>query len=124
MKQFRNLMLAATLATGLAGCAQFEWLVYKIDVPQGNFIEQTQVEKLRVEMSREQVEFVLGRPVLRDSFASDTWYYIYQYKNGRTDEVTEKELIVTFVADKVASISGDYELSEQYNTPLETSNSQ
>ncbi|QIZ75900.1 outer membrane protein assembly factor BamE [Ferrimonas lipolytica] len=118
MKQFRNLMLAAAVTAGLSGCTHFEWLVYKIDVPQGNFIEQSQVEKLRVEMTKEQVEFVLGKPVLRDSFASNTWYYVYQYKNGRTDEISEKELIVHFTDDKVASVTGNYELDEEFNTPL------
>ncbi|WP_035387365.1 outer membrane protein assembly factor BamE [Ferrimonas senticii] len=122
MKQFRNLMIAATVAAGLSGCAQLEWLVYKIDVPQGNFIEQNQVDKLRIAMTKEQVEYVLGRPVLRDSFADDTWYYVYQFKSGRTDEITEKQLIVKFANEQVISVTGDYPLSDQFNTPLQSAN--
>ncbi len=121
MKQFKHLLLAAVAAVTLSGCSVFDWMVYKIDIPQGNFIEDNQVEKLRIEMTREQVEFILGRPVLRDSFADDTWYYVYQYKNGRTNELTRKELVVSFRDDKVTQITGDYTLSEQFNTPLSDS---
>ncbi|MBW3139897.1 outer membrane protein assembly factor BamE [Ferrimonas balearica] len=119
MKQFRMLMVAAALSAGVTGCSVFDWMVYKIDIPQGNFIEQNQVEKLRIGMNREQVEFVLGRPVLRDSFASDTWYYVYQFKNGRTNELTRKELVVHFADDAVVSVDGDYTLSDSFNTPLQ-----
>ncbi len=120
MKQFRTLVLAATLTTAVSGCSVFDWMVYKIDIPQGNFIEQVQVDKLRVGMTPEQVEFVLGRPVLRDSFASDTWYYVYQFKNGRTNELTRKELVVKFADGKVSALEGDYELGDNFYTPLES----
>ncbi|GAA5186271.1 outer membrane protein assembly factor BamE [Ferrimonas gelatinilytica] len=119
MKQFRTLVLAATLTTAVSGCSVFDWMVYKIDIPQGNFIEQVQVDKLRVGMTPEQVEFVLGRPVLRDSFASDTWYYVYQFKNGRTNELTRKELVVNFTDGKVSTLKGDYEVGDDFYTPLD-----
>lgn len=124
MKQCKIWLAAALTAATLSGCSVFDSLVYKIDIPQGNFIEQSQVEKLRVAMTREQVEFILGRPVLRDSFAGNTWYYVYQFKNGRTNEITRKELIIKFEQDKVASVSGDYTLSEQFDTPLSVSGPQ
>ncbi len=124
MKQCKIWLAAALTAATLSGCSAFDSLVYKIDIPQGNFIEQSQVEKLRVAMTREQVEFILGRPVLRDSFADNTWYYVYQFKSGRTNEITRKELIIKFEQDKVASVSGDYTLSEQFDTPLSISGPQ
>ncbi len=121
MKQCKIWLAAALTAATLSGCSVFDSLVYKIDIPQGNFIEQSQVEKLRVAMTREQVEFILGRPVLRDSFADNTWYYVYQFKSGRTNEITRKELVIKFEQDKVASVSGDYTLSELFDTPLSVS---
>ena len=124
MKQCKIWLAAALTAATLSGCSVFDRLVYKIDIPQGNFIEQSQVEKLRVAMTREQVEFILGRPVLRDSFADNTWYYVYQFKSGRTNEITRKELIIKFEQDKVASVSGDYTLSDQFDTPLSVSGPQ
>ena len=48
--------------------------------------EQKQVDKLRQEHDREQVEFVLGSPMLRDSFDPNTWYYLYEFQPGRGDK--------------------------------------
>ncbi|MCL1073439.1 outer membrane protein assembly factor BamE [Shewanella dokdonensis] len=118
-KQSLTLMGAAALALSLNACSVMDWLVYKPDIPQGNYMETQQVEKLRIDMTKEQVEYVLGRPVLRDSFADDTWYYVYHYKSGRDASVTHKELIAHFNGDKLASVSGDYALSKDFNTPLE-----
>lgn len=116
-----TLLGAAALSLSLSACSVFDWLIYKPDVPQGNYMEKQQVEKLRVEMTKEQVEYILGRPVLRDSFADNTWYYVYHYKSGRDASIIHKELILHFGDDKLTKIDGDYELSAEFNTPLEQS---
>lgn len=67
-KQSLTLLSVSALTLSLSACSVFDWLVYKPDIPQGNYMEPQQVEKLRIDMTKEQVEFVLGRPVLRDSF--------------------------------------------------------
>ena len=56
--RMKHLIAAALTALTLSGCS----LVYRIDIPQGNYVEQKQVDKLRQGMTREQVEFVLGSP--------------------------------------------------------------
>ncbi|NRD73276.1 outer membrane protein assembly factor BamE [Shewanella sp. VB17] len=120
-KQSFTLLGAAALSISLSACSVFDWLIYKPDIPQGNYIETQQVEKLRIEMTKEQVEYILGRPVLRDSFADDTWYYVYHYKSGRDASITHKELIIHFDKDQLANIVGDYDLAEDFNTPLSQS---
>ncbi|MCH1923291.1 outer membrane protein assembly factor BamE [Shewanella sp. C32] len=120
-KQSLALMGAITLSLSLSACSVMDWLVYKPDIPQGNYMETQQVEKLRIDMTKAQVEFILGRPVLRDSFADDTWYYVYHYKSGRDASIIHKELIARFNGDKLTSVTGDYELSPEFNTPLEQS---
>ncbi|ACA85811.1 outer membrane protein assembly factor BamE [Shewanella woodyi] len=120
-KKSLTLLGAAALSLSMTGCGVFDWLIYKPDIPQGNYMETQQVEKLRVEMTKEQVEYILGRPVLRDSFADDTWYYVYHYKSGRDASITHKELIIHFDNDQLTKVVGDYELSEEFNTPLEQS---
>ena len=120
-KQSLALVGAITLSLSLSACSVMDWLVYKPDIPQGNYMENQQVEKLRIDMTKTQVEFILGRPVLRDSFADDTWYYVYHYKSGRDASIIHKELIAHFNGDKLASVTGDYKLSEDFNTPLEQS---
>ncbi|QUN04772.1 outer membrane protein assembly factor BamE [Shewanella yunxiaonensis] len=117
--QSLTLLGAVALSLSLNACSVMDWLVYKPDIPQGNYMEPQQVEKLRVDMTKAQVEYVLGRPVLRDSFADNTWYYVYHYKSGRDASVVHKELIAHFNGDKLASVTGDYEISKDFNTPLD-----
>ncbi|MCK8043431.1 outer membrane protein assembly factor BamE [Shewanella sp. 1CM18E] len=120
-KKSLTLLGAAALSLSITGCGVFDYLIYKPDIPQGNYMEKQQVEKLRIDMTKEQVEYVLGRPVLRDSFSDDTWYYVYHYKSGRDASIIHKELILNFDGDKLTEVSGDYELSGDFNTPLEQS---
>ena len=120
-KRSLTLVSAVALTLSLSGCSVFDWLIYKPDVPQGNYMETQQVEKLRIDMTKEQAEYILGRPVLRDSFSDDTWYYVYHFKSGRDASITHKELIIHFGDDKIVRIEGDYELSADFNTPLEQS---
>lgn len=102
----------------LTGCANW---IFRIDVPQGNFVDQDDVEKLRIGMSKEQVLFVLGKPVVKDSFDKDVFYYIYTMKRGMSDRGDDvyKEFYVHFEDDKVTRVSGDYTPSEDFNTPLD-----
>ncbi|WKE66557.1 outer membrane protein assembly factor BamE [Gallaecimonas kandeliae] len=95
----KNVLLALTLGLGLSGCG----LVYKIDVPQGNYLEQDQINKLQPGMSHEQVSYVLGTPLLKDSFKDGTWYYKYSYRPGR-GKVVEKQVVVHF--DKAGKLAG------------------
>ncbi len=116
--KYRNLFVAIFACMALSACT--DW-IYRIDVPQGNFLDVKDVEKLRIGMNKEQVIFVLGRPVVSDSFDHDTWYYVYEMKRGmrKRGEDFKKELIIKFEEDKIAEVTGDFELSEEFNTPLD-----
>ncbi|MDP5030819.1 MAG: outer membrane protein assembly factor BamE [Paraglaciecola sp.] len=116
--KFRNLLVVLSATFMLSACA--DW-IFRIDVPQGNFLDDKDVKKLRIDMTKEQVIYVLGKPVVEDSFNHDTWYYLYQMKRGmkKRGEDFRKELTITFVDDKVNSVVGDFELSEDFNTPLD-----
>ena len=116
MKTFRSLILTSLLAMGVSGCTGF---IYRIDVPQGNYLEQKDIDKLRIDMTREQVVYVLGRPLVKDSFDHDTWYYVYKMKRGMSDDSVEKTMRIEFSNDRVAKITGNVKLSEDFNTPLE-----
>ncbi|MDC8831728.1 outer membrane protein assembly factor BamE [Alteromonas gilva] len=113
-----HLIVVLTLTLFSSACSNW---IYRIDIPQGNFLDEQDVEKLRIGMTKEQVEFVLGRPILKDAFDHDTWYYYYEMKRGmsKRGEDFEKSLTVYFVNDKVDNVETDFELSEDFNTPLE-----
>ena len=109
----KKLVIATLTAAMLLGTG----CVYRIDVPQGNFVEQKQVEQLRVGMSRAQVEYVLGSPMLQDAFDNDVWHYVYYLRDG-WNEPKQKQLTVRFVNDKLASVSGDFPAPASFNLPL------
>lgn len=104
----------------LSGCTFFSNLVYKIDIPQGNYIDEKQVKKLRVGMNKDQVLFVLGTPMANNAFAPDSWSYIYRFKSGRDGSVLSRSLTVHFDAEEnLAEVTGDYDLHENFNIPVD-----
>jgi outer membrane protein assembly factor BamE len=109
-------VVVVLLALILSGCSSW---VYKLDIPQGNFLNQDDVDKLRVDMTKEQVSFVLGTSLLLNPFKEDNWHYVYTRRSGLTDETLRRELIVEFENDKVKAISGDYKVPENFNVPLD-----
>ncbi|MGJ8691183.1 MAG: outer membrane protein assembly factor BamE [Thalassotalea sp.] len=94
--------------------------VYRIDVPQGNYLDKKGVEQLQIGMTKEQVKFVLGSPVVVDSFNDDVWHYVYRFKSGRDESFNiEKLFVVKFNQGKLFDATGDFELPESFNTPME-----
>ncbi|WP_404402262.1 outer membrane protein assembly factor BamE [Idiomarina seosinensis] len=120
MKQgFLNVSIVATLVIGLSGCATLNDMVYRIDIPQGNYLEQRDVDKLRVGMTQEQVAFVLGQPVAQNAFDNDRWVYLYEM-NPNKGEVYRKELILNFNQGVLTDMSGDFEEPTNFDTPLDS----
>ncbi len=85
---------------GLHGCSTGIFTVYKIDIQQGNALPEDKVEQLHAGMSRRQVKFLLGTPLLTDPFEPDRWDYIYYLKRGHKAPV-ERRLTVFFKDGKV-----------------------
>lgn len=111
---FRTSIIA--IALSLSACSSW---VYRIDIPQGNYLEQKSIDKIQVGMTKEQVKFVLGSPVLVDSFDKDTWNYVYRFKSGRSEKLdTQKSFTMKFENDKLVSADGDFELSENFHIPF------
>ena len=89
------------LVGALAGCGSFGFPgVYRINVEQGNIITREMIDQLKPGMSRRQVRFVLGTPLLEDPFHSNRWEYIYMIRNGDTTLV-ERRLTVFFEGDEL-----------------------
>ena len=78
----RKLTLSAVLgmAVTVSGCSMLS--VYKIDLPQGTPITQTDAQKLKVGMNQNQVLYILGSPAIKDTLAPNRWDYVYDYKAG------------------------------------------
>lgn len=79
---------------------------YRIDVQQGNALEQESVEKLKLGLTRSQVRFLLGTPLLVDPFHGNRWDYVYNFrKAGKLTE--ERRLALFFEGDVLARIEAE-----------------
>lgn len=79
---------------------------YRIDVRQGNYVDQSMVVRLRPGMTKDQVRFALGTPLVTDIFHSDRWDYVYRLQPG-SGPIQQRRLIVYFENDKLARVGGD-----------------
>ncbi len=89
-----TLPFIALCAVLLAGC-NYNSYVYRIDVPQGNLITKEMAEQLHAGMSRSQVQFLLGEPLVKSDFHLNRWDYVY-YFNPRHGKVELRKLTVFF----------------------------
>ncbi len=79
---------------------------YRIDVQQGNALEQESVDKLKIGLNHSQVRFLLGTPLLLDPFHSDRWDYVFNYrKSGKLTE--ERRLVLFFKGDELVRIEAE-----------------
>jgi len=92
---------AVLLAALLAGC------VYRPDIQQGNYLEGKTVDQLQVGMTRTQVRYLLGTPMVPDLFNKDRWDYLYYFVHGRLRRPVQRHLAVFIKDDKVTSFDRD-----------------
>ena len=100
---FQSLIRISILATGilLSAC------IYRIDIQQGNLLEEDVIEQVEIGMTRSQVQFLLGSPMVEDAFHEDRWDYTYFLRLGRSRNVDRRWLIVYFEGDRVVTIEKD-----------------
>ena len=102
----RLLIISLALAF-LAGCSSWGFPgVYRINVEQGNIITQDMVDQLKPGMSRRQVRYILGTPLVNDTFNQDRWDYSYVMRNGR-QVLEQNTLTVFFEGDELVRVEGD-----------------
>ena len=95
------------------GCSTNEFpFVYKINVQQGNIVTQEMLDKVRLGMTPTQVLYIMGSPLLPDTFEKNRWTYIYSLTQDgemvRTSEVSfvfEDEQLRRIVKDKYIDYS-------------------
>ena len=98
MKILQRLLLGLVLGALASGC------VYRINIQQGNFLDQAAVEQVQPGMTRSQVRYLLGTPMVADSFDKERWDYLYYLKKGRSSHVDSRRVTVYFEGDKVAKL--------------------
>ena len=104
MRQTIAILATLTLSAALAGC------IYRPTISQGNIVKPEDLEQVEVGMTRNQVRFLLGTPMIDDPFRRDRWDYVYYIKVGRRATSGKRWTSVVFENDRVAEIRKDQAL--------------
>ena len=95
--------LLLLLPMWLSGCML---VPHKMDVQQGNYVDQAMVAKLKPEMTRSQVRFILGTPLIADIFHPNRWDYVYL--TGKANDVrVQRRVVAVFEGDKLKQVEDD-----------------
>lgn len=108
-------LVLLTLTLPLGGCAgadgerHFRLLpgVHRFPIQQGNVVTQDMIDKLQPGMTRAQVRFVLGTPLVADTFDQSRWDYLYTLHRTSGQKLRE-QVTIHFDDDRLVGISGDY----------------
>ncbi len=102
MQKVLRLILLITCATWITACSslEFPW-VYQVRVQQGNWVERDMVEQLEVGMTKSQVRYIMGSPLVQDTFSPDRWDYYFTVKRGDF-QMKERRVTVFFEGDTLA----------------------
>jgi len=104
----RKLLLLALTFSTLAftsGC------VYRANISQGNLIEQEDLDQVEVGMTRNQIRFLLGTPLIDDPFHAERWDYIYYIRVGRNDAAFKRWVTIVFENNIVTEVTRDQDLN-------------
>lgn len=107
--------LVLTVLLFLTGCSYLPPILYKIDVQQGNVITEEMLDKLKPGMTKSQVLFVLGSPLIVDTFRDNRWDYVYIFRE-KGNLVEQKRLTVFFENDKIVHIENHLTFSKNPTT--------
>ena len=107
-----SLSLLLALASLVAGCKSVEVpkvpgiTPYRMEIQQGNYISQEMVAQLKPGLTREQVRFILGTPLVTDIFHANRWDFVFfrERPNGKREQ---RSLSVIFEDNKLARVIGD-----------------
>ncbi|MEK1906764.1 MAG: outer membrane protein assembly factor BamE [Pseudomonas sp.] len=107
--QNTKLLLSSLTLVGLlalAGCS-FPG-VYKIDIQQGNVVTQDMIDQLKPGMTRRQVRFIMGNPLITDTFHANRWDYLYSIQPGGRQRYQERISLVFSGEDQLIGLAGDF----------------
>ena len=100
----------------LAGCSWPTLSPYKVDIQQGNYVDQEMVAKLKPGMSKSQVRFALGSPLIADAFHQDRWDYVFRQQKG--GGVPEQRIVTAiFDGDRLVRLEGNVFISAEFRDP-------
>ena len=96
----RLLAVAVVMVAALAGCNYVPQVItpYRMEIQQGNFLSQQMVSQLKPGLTKEQVRFLLGTPLLIDPFHANRWDYVFSRSPENSREYEQRRITVYFDA--------------------------
>ena len=76
---------------------------YKVDIRQGNYFDDAMLDKLKPGMTRDQVQFIMGTPLVNDAFNTNRWDYVYSYRHAGKI-MADRHVVIYFEQDKLSRI--------------------
>jgi outer membrane protein assembly factor BamE len=98
-------VLIASLSLLTAACSFFT--PYRIEIQQGNYVSQEMVAQLKPGLTRDQVRFVMGTPLVSDIFHEERWDYVFVRQRANSREVEHRRVAVFFEDGKLKRVDGD-----------------
>lgn len=106
LKFLTTVLLSAAV---LAGCTTLKFPgVHRVEVQQGNIINQDMIDQLRPGLTRSQVRYIMGTPMISDSFHQNRWDYFYSIRKQDGTELREQVTIYFDDNDQLTHMTGDY----------------
>ena len=106
IKRISVTLVAMTALLAAGGC------VYRANISQGNIVEEEDLDQVEIGMTRNQVRFLMGTPMIDDPFHANRWDYVYYVKIGRRDAAGKRWVSVIFENDRVSEIRRNQDLNE------------
>ena len=105
----KRIVFVLALAAGLlaGGCS----VLYRAEVQRGNVVTAEAMSQVRLGMTRRQVRFLLGSPLIQDPFHAERWDYVYLYEADDRPPVRTR-LTLSFDDDRLIRVDGDFPAPE------------
>ena len=107
MKHILKLSIILVVTVFLTACIR----PYQPDIQQGNILNNSDLKEIKYGMSKQEVLFMLGTPLVIDPFNESRWDYYYSNKNHRKNETVTRLITATFEGDLLVNLQGDVDLS-------------
>ena len=107
-KKYAVIVLVLALCASLTACIR----PYQPDIQQGNILNNNRLKELRAGMSKQEVLFILGTPMVIDPFNENRWDYYYSKRNSMSKETSTRLITAIFSGDQLVELRGDVSLNQ------------
>lgn len=91
----KKLCISLIILFFISNCSIFNKVIYSSNINQGNFLTKSNIDKIHIGMTKQQIIYILGNPTIKDIFNSNVWFYIARCENNH-QLISQQTLSLTF----------------------------